>query len=133
MSALPERMRHRRDFLRAARGWFRAMPAVVVQMHVRGDAAPPRVGFTATRRIGKAVVRNRARRRLREIVRQLPAGMLLPGRDYVFIARETTADCPHLELRRQVQRAVAKLNAGEGRRATPGRRPPRRPPPKRDR
>lgn len=118
MAGMPETLKRRQDFLAAARGVFRAMPAVVVQMRDRKDDAPPRVGFTATRRIGKAVVRNRARRRLREIVRQLPANVLLPGRDYVFIAREETAACPHAELRRQVMRALAKLNAGQGRPST---------------
>ncbi len=118
MAGMPQRLKRREEFLAVARGVFRAMPAVVVQMRERGDAGPPRVGFTATRRIGKAVVRNRARRRLKEIVRQLPDGVLKAGRDYVFIAREETATCPHAELRRQVMRALAKLNAGEGRPST---------------
>ena len=104
------------------------MPHVVVQMRRRDDDGPPGVGFTTTRRIGKAVVRNRARRRLREAVRALPEGALLAGRDYVFIARQGTATCPFAELAGQLRRAVEKLNAGKGRPATarPRRKAPRK-------
>ena len=119
----PLRLRRRGDFLAAARGVFRAMPAVVVQMRKRGDEGPARIGFTATKRIGKAVRRNRARRRLKEAVRLLPEGFLLPGRDYVFIARDDTAACPFQQLMRQLRSALKKLNAGEGHKA---KRMPRR-------
>ncbi len=111
---MPEVLRRRSEFLAVAKGVFRAMPLVVVQMRERGDAGPPRVGFTATRRIGKAVIRNRARRRLREIVRQLPEGRLLPGRDYVFIARAGTATARFSDLRGQLLRALDMLNSGRG-------------------
>ncbi len=109
-----ERMRKRRDFLAAARAFFRPMPHVVVQMRARGDDAPARVGFTATRRIGGAVARNRARRRLREAVRQLPSDLLRAGHDYVFIARDSTATCDFSELVQQTAQALRKLNAGKG-------------------
>ena len=115
----PRRLRKRHEFLAAARGTFRAMPHVVVQMRRRDDDGPPGVGFTTTKRIGKAVVRNRARRRMREVVRQLPEGLLQRGRDYVFIAREGTAECPYGELAGQIERAVKKLNAGKGYAARP--------------
>jgi ribonuclease P protein component len=49
-----------------------------------------RIGFTATRRIGGAVVRNRAKRRLREAARLLAPLHVIPGCDYVFIARGGT-------------------------------------------
>ena len=122
VARMPEVLRRRSDFLAAARGVFRAMPLVVVQMRKRNDDGPPRVGFTATRRIGKAVIRNRARRRLREIVRQLPQGRLLPGRDYVFIAREGTATARFADLRGQLLRALDMLNAGRGHAARPRRK-----------
>ncbi len=115
----PRRLRKRHEFLAAARAFFRAMPHVVVQMRSREDDGPPGVGFTTTKRIGKAVVRNRARRRMREVVRQLPEGLLQRGHDYVFIAREGTATCPYRELAGQVERAVKKLNAGKGYAARP--------------
>ncbi len=109
------RMRRRADFLAAARGRFRAMPHIVVQMRDRRDGAPARTGFTATKRIGGAVIRNRARRRMREVARLLPPELLRAGRDYVFIARDDTAVCSFSALRRQAMKALQKLNAGEGR------------------
>ncbi len=112
--ASPGKLRKRREFLACARGLFRAMPLIVVQMRRRGDDGPARIGFTTTRRIGNAVVRNRARRRMREVVRQLPSGSLRNGHDYVFIARDETASADFAQLRRQTARAVKKLNAGEG-------------------
>ncbi len=115
----PRKLRRRHEFLAAARGTFRAMPHVVVQMRRRDDDGPPGVGFTTTKRIGGAVVRNRARRRMREVVRQLPEGLLRRGHDYVFIAREGTAVCPYRELAGQIERAVKKLNAGKGYAARP--------------
>ena len=118
---LPPRIRQRRDFLAAARAVFRPMPCVVVQMRARGDDAPARVGFTVTRRIGKAVVRNRARRRLREAVRLLPHDLLKPGHDYVFIAREGTPTCDFAKLVQQVRSALEKLNAGKGHASRPRR------------
>jgi len=118
----PERLRKRRDFLAVARGVFRPMPHVVVQMRPRGDdAGPARIGFTVTRKVGKAVVRNRARRRLREVVRQLPPGLLRPGHDYVFIARDSTATCDFAELMQQTAQALRKLNAGKGHASRPRR------------
>ena len=112
--ASPGKLRKRREFLACARGLFRAMPLIVVQMRHRGDDGPARIGFTTTRRIGNAVVRNRARRRMREVVRQLPSGSLRDGHDYVFIARDGTARGDFAQLRRQTARAVEKLNAGKG-------------------
>jgi len=94
-----ERLRKRPDFLAAARAPSCARGAVVVQARPRGDAEPlVRIGFTATRKIGGAVVRNRAKRRLREAARLLIPQFSRPGTDYVFIARGgvTTRAWPRL-------------------------------------
>ena len=124
-SGAPARLKRRREFLAAARGMFRPMPCVVVQMRARADDSPARVGFTVTKRVGKAVVRNRARRRLREAVRLLareePA-LLRRGHDYVFIAREQTPTCDFSMLVQQVRNALQRLNAGKGHAARPRRK-----------
>ena len=66
----PETFRRRAEFLRlAARGRKLSRPGFLMQALVQPGEAPVRVGYTATKKIGNAVLRNRARRRLREAVR----------------------------------------------------------------
>jgi ribonuclease P protein component len=84
-------LRKRRDFVQARSGRKTVRPGVVVQARDRGDRGPARAGFTATRKIGGAVVRNRAKRRLKEAARLLLPLHGAPGTDYVFIARARTA------------------------------------------
>ena len=62
-----ERLKRRQDFVAAAKAAYAAMPGMVVQARDRKDANHPRVGFTATKKLGNAVIRNRIKRRLREI------------------------------------------------------------------
>ena len=107
-------MKKRADFLAAARGLACARGAVLVQARRRMDGRPTvRVGFTATRRIGGAVVRNRARRRLREAVR-MTADCALAGCDYVFIARGGLVTRPWPRLLDDVKSALIRLAADLG-------------------
>lgn len=75
------------------------------------DPAPPRAGFTATKQIGNAVVRNRARRRLREAARRLVPLYGLPGVDYVFLARDATGEAPWEALLDDMKDALLRLAA----------------------
>ena len=72
------------------------------------------VGFTATKRIGGAVVRNRAKRRLREAARLLLPAHGRPGHDYVFIARQGAAERPWPRLLDDVKSALIRLAAEDG-------------------
>ena len=75
-----------------ARGAKAVRPGLVIQARPSGAAGDGvRAGFTATRKVGGAVVRNRAKRRLREAARLLLPLHGSPGCDYVFIARHSTA------------------------------------------
>ena len=105
-----ERMTSRPQFLAAAKGVSEARGAVVVQRLDRRDGLPVvRLGFTATRKVGNAVIRNRAKRRLREAARATAPLLAVPGSDYVFIARMGTADRPWDRLLDDVKSALTRL------------------------
>jgi len=113
-----ERLRKRPEFLACAKGPACARGAVLVQALPRGDDAPlVRAGFTATRRIGGAVVRNRAKRRLREAARLLLPQYAHPGVDYVFIARSGVTARPWSRLLDDMKNALVRLGAESDRRA----------------
>jgi ribonuclease P protein component len=82
-----DRLRQRADFLAVANGARTSTAAFVVQRRRREDDGPIRVGFTVTKKNGTATERNRIRRRLRELVKRLPALSLQPHSDYVLIGR----------------------------------------------
>jgi len=111
------RLPKRRDFLRIAaakRRW--AQPGLVLQTaptpdDAEKDAGTIRVGFTATRKIGNAVVRNRARRRLRAAVREIIPTRARPDLDYVLIARATTGARDYAALRDDLVTALERCDA----------------------
>ena len=121
-----ERLKVRPDFLAAAKALTCARGAVVAQGRDRRDgAATIRVGFTATKRIGNAVARNRCKRRLREAARMLVPLHGRPGSDYVFIARGGTAARPWARLLDDMKSALIRLAAErDGRTRDPAHAPP---------
>ena len=110
--AAPLRLKKRKEFLAAARGARRHAAAFVLQVHERArdeaDAGPARFGLTVTKKtVPSAVRRNRIRRRLREALRLGAALSAPPGRDYVFVARESAIDLPFARLMSDMSAALA--------------------------
>lgn len=107
-----ERLKKRSEFLACAQAPFFAKGAVVVQALHRDDSDPKiRVGFTATKRIGGAVERNKAKRRMREAARAIVPLHGQPGFDYVIIARGGTIRRPWDRLLDDVKTALIRLAA----------------------
>jgi ribonuclease P protein component len=103
------RLKKRPEFLRAAsKGRKAPMPGLVMQVFARDDEGPARVGFTVTKKVGNAVVRNRTRRRLREAVRQVAREGALSGVDLVLIGRAGTRGRDFAALVEDLRRALRK-------------------------
>lgn len=114
------RLKTRAEFLHVRGGERYTAPSLVLQARRREgrvgeepslDPHVARFGFTATKTLGGAVVRNRARRRLKEAVRLAGGAHAVEGYDYVLIAREGTVQRPFPELIKDLERALAKVHA----------------------
>ena len=108
------RLQKRAEFLRVSKGNVDRRKLVVVQSRNRNDGTSHiGEGFTSTKKIGGAVVRNRARRRLREASRALLPRLGRAGHDYVFIARAGTSDAPWASLLDDVETALIRLHSNK--------------------
>ena len=86
------------------------MPGFVLLVRSRGDGNPAmRVGYTVTKKIGGAVVRNRMKRRLRALARELLPVSGFEGADHILIGRAGGVERDFALLRGELQRALAKL------------------------
>jgi ribonuclease P protein component len=103
----PGRLKRRAEFLHAAAtGRKAAVGGVVLQAVARGDEQPARLGFTVTKKVGNAVIRNRTRRRLKEAARLLLAGHPLAGVDLVLIGRDSTRKRDFRVLQADLRKAL---------------------------
>ena len=114
----PPTLKKRREFLwvRDGRRW--SVPAFVLEARPRQNAAEAageaRFGYTVSKKVGGAVVRNRVRRRFRALTAALDPDQTQPGFDYVLIARAPVIERPFSELKTDLDVALARVHQGAG-------------------
>ncbi len=112
-----ERLLRRKQFLAvAAARHSAAAPGLVLQARKRKGVLPdqvsgdtPRLGYTASKKVGNAVARNRAKRRLRAAAALVLAEAALPLHDYVLVARQATVDRPWSDLLSDLRQTLKRL------------------------
>ena len=94
-SLKPVRLKKRRQFLRATHNGRKFVASTMVLQVVKQDEFEGvRLGFTVTKKMGNAVIRNRIRRRLRAVAQAVFSSQALTGYDYVLVSRKTAFDAP---------------------------------------
>ena len=110
-----ETLRKRADFLRAAKARRVGCAAFLIQARESGSNGPARIGFTCSKKIGNAVTRNRAKRRLRAVARAVLPAHAQPGWDYVLVGRPgATVTHDFAALCRDLDAALTKLHRSKG-------------------
>jgi ribonuclease P protein component len=102
------------------------MPGFVLLVRPRddGDSAIG-IGYTVTKKIGGAVVRNRMKRRLRELARTLLPEAGMPGADHVLIGRSGGIERDYTALGTELRKALGKAARGESQAPRESRKPAR--------
>ena len=108
-------LRKRADFLRAASARRQGTAGFMLQARKRSEDEAPadriRVGFTCSKKLGNAVMRNRAKRRLRALAREIMPGLARPGWDYVLVGRPgATVERDFADLRADLAAALARVH-----------------------
>jgi ribonuclease P protein component len=103
-------MARRADFLAANAGKRAPMPGFVLLMRRRDDGSPAmRMGFTVTKKVGNSVIRNRLKRRLRALARELLPVAGVAGADHVLIGRSGGIERDYAAMRNELTKALAKV------------------------
>lgn len=116
-----DRLRRRRDYLRAYRTGRRRGGRFATLFYVPNDVGTARLGITASRKVGKSVVRQRLKRRVREIYRRWDRRSDLPPLDLVVNLKPTAKEGDFADLRRELERQLASVLPGAERSRPAGR------------
>jgi len=100
------RLKKRKQFLFVAEHGIKIVSGSIIVLACPNQSDDIRTGFTVTKKIGNAVVRNRTRRRLRELVRTHAFMPKMAGFDLVFIGRQSTKDRPYPQLQHDLEKAL---------------------------
>lgn len=101
----------RADFVKASSGLRHGTPGFHLQARARGDQDTVRIGFTCSKKVGNAVARNRAKRRLREVARLVLPTYGVRGWDYVLVGRATvTATHDFKAMQADLVQALARIH-----------------------
>jgi ribonuclease P protein component len=112
-SCLPV-LKKRSDFLAASRARRAPVAGFLLQARQRSDVEPARgarIGFTCSKKLGNAVTRNRAKRRLRALMRAVIPALGQPGWDYVLVGRpDATVSRPYRAMQLDLERALTQIH-----------------------
>ena len=107
----PVVLNKRADFVKASSGLRHGTPGFHLQARARGDENVTRVGFTCSKKVGNAVARNRAKRRLREVARLVLPTHGQAGWDYVLVGRAlVTATHDFKAMQADLVQALARIH-----------------------
>lgn len=116
-------LKKRAEYLRVRDGQSWRSPSLVLQARrrtepIENNGRVARFGFTATKRLGNAVTRNRARRRLKETVRLVASDMARAGYDYVVIARQGALTRSFGDIQNDLRAAFERVHNGRKKQAS---------------
>lgn len=106
-------IKKRKDFLKVAKQGQKVVQSTLIlqaAFNLSPELGCCHLGYTATKKLGKAHIRNRTKRRLRAAARVIFGMNGLEGVQYVLIGRYRTADCPFEQLLKEMQHALKKIN-----------------------
>ena len=108
-------LKKRKDFVRVARQGFKMVGTTLILQAAQSLSAADEqecchLGYTATKKIGKAHIRNRTKRRLGAAAREIFPKLALPGKNYVLIGRFNTGSCKYDILKKDMETALKRIN-----------------------